>query len=302
MKPWVRWSVVLLLSVAILVAGMAGFGLWRGQAKRERMLALPAYPVALREDAASLERGRYLYLSRGCADCHGANGAGRIFIDNAKMGLRVGGPNISPGPGSVVVNYRAEDWERTLRHGVKPTGHALMVMPSEDYNRLTDDDVAAVVAYVRHLPPVRGGKAVLDLPPLLMVMYGFGMMQDAAEKIDHRLPASQPIAEAVTVAHGRYVSQMCLGCHGANLSGGKIPGAPPDWPAAANLTPGQGRALPAYADAQVFQAMLRTGKRPDGSAVSKVMPFQALAELNDVDAQALYLYLKSVPARDAGGR
>ena len=48
--------------------------------------------------------------------------------------------------------------------------------------------------------------------------------------------------------------------------------------------------------------MLRTGKRPDGAAVNPAMPFSALGKLNDIDAAALYLYLKTVPARPAGER
>ena len=89
---------------------------------------------------------------------------------------------------------------------------------------------------------------------------------------------------------------MCIGCHGATLSGGKIPGAPPDWPAAANLTPARRQRDGALSRrARPFIAMLRTGKRPDGSAVSPVMPFAALKELNDTDVQAIYLHLKRLP-------
>jgi len=108
-------------------------------------------------------------------------------------------------------------------------------------------------------------------------------------------------AEGVTVAHGAYVANMCISCHGAGLSGGKIPGAPPDWAPAANLTPGDGSAMARYKDAGQFVAMLRSGKRPDGAVVT-VMPFESLRELNDVDAQALYAYLKTVPARPFGQR
>ena len=43
-------------------------------------------------------------------------------------------------------------------------------------------------------------------------------------------------------------------------------------------------------------AMLKSGKRPDGSSVSKVMPFASLKELNEVDARALYVHLRSLPA------
>ena len=47
--------------------------------------------------------------------------------------------------------------------------------------------------------------------------------------------------------------------------------------------------------------MLRSGKRPDGTAIT-VIPFESLRELNDVDAQAVYAYLKTVPARLFGQR
>jgi hypothetical protein len=95
---------------------------------------------------------------------------------------------------------------------------------------------------------------------------------------------------------------MCIGCHGEHFSGGKIPGGPPDWPAAANLTPGEGSAMKRYASADQFIAMLRTGKRPDGSAVSDVMPFPSLKELNETDMKAAHLFLQSLPPRPAGGR
>ena len=109
------------------------------------------------------------------------------------------------------------------------------------------------------------------------------------------------MSEGVTVEHGKYVANMCIGCHGEHLSGGKIPGGPPDWPAAANLTPGGGSAMLHYPDAKAFAAMLKSGKRPDGSAIA-VMPFESLREMNDIDVAALHLYLKRLSPRPAGGR
>jgi mono/diheme cytochrome c family protein len=250
-----------------------------------------AAPVALRSDAAAVERGGYLYRSRGCADCHGADGAGRSFVK--ADGLHLAGSNISPGPGSAVAAYQPQDWVRTLRHGVKPDGRPVRVMPSEDYNRLTDADLASLVAYVRQLAPAAGGAAVLELPLPARVMYGFGLIPDAAEKIDHRLPPAQPVPEGVTLEHGRYVAQMCIGCHGAQLAGGRIPGSPPDWPAAARLRPGEGNAMAHYADAQSLQRMFKTGQRPDGTPL-RVMPFESLGRLSDIDTHALHLYLKSL--------
>ena len=70
----------------------------------------------------------------------------------------------------------------------------------------------------------------------------------------------------MTLEHGRYVAQ---GCHDAQLSGGKVPGAPPSWPAAANLTPGEGSALRHYISAVEFKAMLRSGRRAVGPSAQR---------------------------------
>ncbi|MDB5841920.1 MAG: cytochrome c [Herminiimonas sp.] len=160
-----------------------------------------------------------------------------MFINDG--GLRVAGPNISPGTGNVVASYSNADWVRTIRHGVNPKGRPLMIMPSEDYNRFTDADLAALITYVKSLSPVSGSGRVMELPMPVRAMYGFGVIKDAAAKIDHTLPPQPPVPDGITTAHGACVANMCLGCHGARLSGGKIPGSPPHWPPAANLTSGK---------------------------------------------------------------
>jgi cytochrome c553 len=297
-KRWIRALGAGLVGLAALAAGVAGVGLFLAQQKMRRHVDVPVQPVAMRSDGAALERGRYLYASRGCVDCHGANGAGRLFLDDGN-GLRIAGPNITTGPGGVVAGYRPEDWVLSIRHGVNPQGRPLMIMPSEDYNRLTDDDLASLIAYLRALPPTAGEGAVVELPLPVRALYGLGYIKDAAARIDHTLPPSAPVPEGVTVAHGEYVASMCQGCHGAGLAGGRVPGSPPDWPPAANLTPGGGTALALYPDADSLIAMFRSGRRPDGSAV-KVMPFESLSEMSDTDLRALHLYLKSLPPRPHG--
>lgn len=300
MKRWVKWVVGGGVALVALAIGTVVAGTTLAEKKSQRLVTVNVRPVAFSADAQSLERGKYLFSSRGCVDCHGANGGGREFVNDGR-GLRLAGPNITPGEGKVVARYTPEDWVRTLRHGIKPDGRPLFVMPSEDYNRFTDADLGALVAYVRSLPPQAGGAAVLELSLPVRLMYGFGAIEDAAEKIDHSLPPATAVAEGVTVAHGAYVANMCISCHGPGLSGGKIPGTPPEWAPAANLTPGEGNAMARYKDAGAFVAMLRSGKRPDGTPVT-VMPFESLREINDVDAQALYAYLQTVPARPFGQR
>ena len=86
------------------------------------------------------------------------------------------------------------------------------------------------------------------------------------------------------------------------VAGGKIPGAPPDWPAAANLTSGDGSGMSPYTSATAFGTMMRTGRRPDGTQVSSVMPFGALKHLSDTDVGALYAYLRTLPPQAKGPR
>jgi len=293
MNPWIRRSAIGAVSLLALIAVALAVAMLLAEQKMHRRIDVTVAPLTLPSDAQALERGRYLYASRGCGECHGDNGGGRVFYDDGK-GRKLAGPHISPGTGSVTTAYRTEDWVRTVRHGVKPGGEPVMIMPSEDYNRFTDSDLGALLAYLKGMPAAAGGAAVLDLPLPMRVLYGLGAIKDAAAKIDHSLPVEQPVAEGVTIAHGKYVANLCLGCHGPQLAGGKVPSGPPDWPPAARLSAGEGNVIAArYADADTFVKMFKTGVRPDGSKIA-AMPFEALAQISDTDARALHLYLKSL--------
>ncbi|GAA7770052.1 MULTISPECIES: c-type cytochrome [Cupriavidus] len=271
----------------VFVVIAVGSTYWWGGRKLVRKIDVAVQPVAFPTDAGAVDHGKYLYESRGCMDCHGANGAGKQVFDEAN-GLRVRAPDITRGNPDID-KYQPRDWDLAIRHGVAPSGRPLLIMPSEDYNRLSDNDFGALVAYVRSLPAGGGQPAEIHLPWFIQGLYGAGVVKDAAEKIDHSLPPSPPIAAALNAQYGAYVANSCKGCHGATLRGGNIPGAPPDWPAAADLRPSG--AMKTYPQAEQFVAMMRSGKRPDGSEVSRVMPFGAFAKMNDTDLNALYLFL-----------
>jgi len=191
---------------------------------------------------------------------------------------------------------------RAIRHGVNPAGHALVVMPSGDYAGLSDADFAALVAYARSLPPVGGSGAEIRLPLVTRALYGVGAIRDAAETIDHRRRPAPDMVPAPTAAYGEYVIQMCTRCHRPDLTGGPIAGAPPDWPPAARLVPGPGYVMGRYDTLGKFAAMMRGGKRPDGTAVNAVMPFASLGNLDDTDLGALYAYLTTPPGERAAPR
>lgn len=285
--------------VALLAAGAAAFAYVASERKMNRVIALNPAPISIPSDEAALARGRYLYESRGCIDCHARDGGGRTFIDDGTLLVR--GPNVTLG--GPAGEYTEADWVRSIRHGVAPSGKPLLIMPSEDYARMTDADLGAMVAYIRSLPVRSGDGRELRLALPVRFAYAIGVVRDAAEKIDHSLPPAQPVAEGDVLAAGAYAAQMCQGCHGESFTGGKIPSGPPDWPAAANLTPVPGGAMQAYLDVTAFAAMMRSGRRPDGSEI-RVMPFESLAELNDTELAAMYTYFRSLPpaGKAAGGR
>lgn len=299
MKKIVKFFGVAIVTIGLLVAALVALVQMLSERKAHRKLDIKIAMLAA--DNAAVEHGKYLAESRGCMECHGADGRGRELI-NDPGGLYVKTPNITAGLNGVVKTYNNADWVRTIRHGVKQNGEPLLIMPSEDYNRLTDIDTAALIAYLRSLPPVDGEPGVIRFSLIVKALYAFGVIKDAAEKIDHTLPAAVPVKTAATAEHGAYVANTCIGCHGPGLSGGKIPGGPPHWPPASNLTPGSGSRMLIYDTAEKFMVMMRTAKRPDGSEVSKVMPFDSLKKLTDIDLQALHVYLKTVPPRDAGNR
>jgi hypothetical protein len=119
-----------------------------------------------------------------------------------------------------------------------------------------------------------------------------------AEEIDHAKRHEPHVEPAPTAKYGEYLAIGCTGCHGAGLSGGKIPGAPPDWKPAANITPA---GIGHYSKAD-FIGILRTGTRPDGSKIDSLMPWRLTKEMTDVELEAIYTYLKTVPAKEYGHR
>ncbi|MGJ7917693.1 c-type cytochrome [Massilia sp. LXY-6] len=298
MSKWVKRTSVALVALGLLGVAATVVGKALGERKMARNVALQVRALDVVPDPARVEHGRYLYNTRGCAECHGGDGAGKTIVNDGSM--HVVAPNITGGPNGTTAGYKVVDWVRTVRHGVKPNGNPVMMMPSEDYSRLTDEDMAALIAFLQQMRPVSGNKAMIDVPAQVKALYAFGVIQDASEKIDHARAPASAVAPAITPQYGAYVANACIGCHGAALSGGRIPGTPSSWPAAANLTSGKGSAMVRYPTPELFMDMLRSGHRPDGKPISPVMPFGSLRQMNDTDVRALYAYLKTVPPREAG--
>jgi len=132
-------------------------------------------------------------------------------------------------------------------------------------------------------------------------LYLFGKFPlTRAEYIDHTPRQRTAPAEAATAAYGEYLSHACTGCHGNDLAGQRIPGTPPSIPAAANLTP-HANGLHDWKQ-EDFLRVMHEGKKPDGSTVDKIMPWQSIGHMSDTELQALWLYLRTLPAKPGMAR
>jgi len=292
-----RWGARLTAGAVgvVLLAGAAVYGASSHHAARR--YAVPAHDLAVRDDAAAVARGAHLVRARGCVGCHGEGLVGRVELDDPMIG-RLAGPNLTRGGRGAELT--AADWERAVRHGVRRDGTALFVMPAQEHNGMSDEDLGAIVAYARSLPPSTNRPPLSQAGPVMRTLQTAGQVKlYPAEEIDHARPHPARVAVAPTAAYGAYLATMCTGCHGAQLSGGRIPGAPPDWKPAANITPaGVGR----YTEADFVRA-LREGVRPDGSHIDPSMPVERITRhMTDVELAAVWAYLRTVPARPYGGR
>ena len=187
--------------------------------------------------------------------------------------------NLTSGQGGIGGTYTDEDWVRAIRHGVGPDGKPLIFMPSSEFYFLTDEDLGALIAFLKTVPPVDYSPAEISVGPLGRVLFLAGQMPllVTAEEIDHDAPRPEDSAPDVTAEYGQYLAVGCVGCHRQDYSGGPIAGVPSDWPPAENLTPAGELADWTEAD---FLDFMRTGVTPKGDNIDpEYMPWPNLGQL-----------------------
>src|SRR5690606_21794416 len=180
-----------------------------------------------------------------------------VFADAPPF--RMVASNLTRGRGGVGAIYDAVDFDRAIRHGVRPDGTSLFLMPAAGYHGLSDDDAAHIIAYLMNIPPVDNELPEREIRPLGRILAVVNL--DPAMEVSlepARATAPPPSASA---EYGEYqVSVTCAHCHGADLRGAQPPN--PDSPPAPDL------AVAGQWDLATFQQTLRTGVRPDGSQMN----------------------------------
>jgi cytochrome c553 len=126
----------------------------------------PAIATTAPPRSASAEYGGYLSQHVGlCADCHTQRGGllqkadkSRLFAGMSKppKGFPSPTPNITPHPEAGIGKWSEADFVKAMRTGVTPSGEKLKpFMPWPKLQRMTDDDLHAIYAYLRTVPAIR---------------------------------------------------------------------------------------------------------------------------------------------------
>src|SRR5690349_9780891 len=162
-----RWTARIVGAlVALLVVGV---GVVYGVTERRiaRTYPVHAHSIPVSSDTAVIAHGRRLAAIKGCADCHGANLAGHVMIDDPMLG-RIATANLTAGRDGGPL--APEQFELALRHGMRPDGHSLIVMPSQEMSNLSDEDVGAIYSYLVTLPAVKAPRIETRVGPLGRVL------------------------------------------------------------------------------------------------------------------------------------
>ena len=288
MRKILKWiGIVVGVLVGLII--LAAVGLYASTGMRlNKTYNIQPEALTIPTDAAALERGKRL-AAIYCTGCHGDDLSGTAFFNDPAIGT-INAPNLTPGKGGAGSEFTDANWVLALRHGINPEGKPLLIMPSADLYYLSDQDLGAIIAYVKSLPPVDKEWGEYKVTPMARILLGIGAFGDAisAEVIDHTGPRPVAPAAGVTVAYGDYLVKTfgCATCHSKDLSGGKDPN--PAAPPAPNLTPGGELKIWTEAD---FITAVRT-------RVGEFMPWKDMDKMTDDEVKAVWLYLQSLPAKE----
>jgi len=288
-------SLIGLLVMALVVLYIIGTAKWN---KLHGQYEVPVETIIVPTDQASIARGEHIATIRICKECHKETLSGQFATVPGLVTLSI--PNLTSGAGGVGDTNTDEDWVRAIRHGVGHDGRGLALMPSGVFYYLSDEDLGALIVYLKSLPPVNNEMPPTDLGPLGRVMLPLGQLPEAivpnVTVIDHDAPRPVAPKPGVTVEYGAYLANTCTLCHGSNLNGQTLHEGSNVY-VALNLT--RGGEVGFWSEEQ-FIATMRTGVTPGGHQLIEFMPWKYFGQMTDDELKAVWLYLQSLPALEQG--
>jgi cytochrome c553 len=287
-KKVFKWTGIVLGSLVLLLLLFYGIVYAKTEADIHKVYAVKLQPLPIPDDSAAYTAGRHVAEIRGCVGCHGANLAtGEVFADeNSPIGF-IQASNITSGEGGI--QYTDQDWVRALRHGLGKDNKPLWFMPSHEICGLSNQDMAALISYVKKQPPVdktTPQKSIKPLGRILTFLGEFPLLP--ATEIDHNATYADEVKPAINADYGNYLAVTCTGCHSANFKG--APSRSPEQPPIPDIS-STGH-LGNWTQ-QGFVQLFHTGKTPEGRVLSKYMPVKSFTYSDD-ELKAIYLFLHKV--------
>ncbi len=163
MRNFMKWAGVLFggLIVLAVATGLALYPIGMRQLNRSDP-GVSVEAIAVPNGADAVARGKQVALARACDECHGANLSGKLLADVPIVGT-IPASNLTSGKGGIAKRYSDADWIRAIRHGVKPDGRSEFFM--YDYSTVSDQDLGALIAYLKQVPPVDSDYPAMRVGP-----------------------------------------------------------------------------------------------------------------------------------------
>ena len=260
------------------------------------------------QSGASLARGKYLVDTvMTCQNCHTPRGPNGLALDKDMSGaLRFDEPpfdvtaaNVTSDKETGIGSWSVDDIKKVLITGVRPNGVPVAnVMPTGFYRILTDDDLNAIAAYVKSLPPVKN-----KVPDPIYKMNLPQTVVPNAEKPFTKADLGDKVKRGfylATIAH-------CMECHsplgpkGRDFTktgaGGFEFHGPWGVSVSRNITSSKSKGLGNWTDAEIKRAITQ-GVSRDGSKLKPPMGFEFYAKMKAEDLDDIVAYIRTVPAID----
>lgn len=288
----------------------------------------PATDEKVEVSAERIERGKYLVDSVAvCGSCHSTWNnndslagesptgylAGGNVISVAAEGFEVWVPNLTPDRETGLGDWSDDQIIRATRDGVHADGRLLLpFMPFPSYQHLSDEDVRAVVVYLRSVPAVKQLRARSENKAPFPI--GFLLRRG----VSHHLPvvsvAAPPAGDKIQVGKYLAAAAHCAGCHALGTQGerpdtdplymaGSVPPMDRGWGKvwASNLTPDPDTGIGQFSADQLRDAFT-TPRRLDGALMGPPMAdlSKRYATMKREDLDAIVAWLQSLkPAKNA---
>lgn len=280
MRKVLRWLGYVLAGIALLALIFAAW-IWFASGRiLGRTHAAAPERLAPPSAAQLADAGRQARIL-GCANCHGRRLEGGLVFDGQPFAT-VWAPNLT----ALAARVDDQRLAQGIRQGIGHDGRALFIMPSDQYSRLSDEEVAALIAGIRRTPRSGGAVPTIRWGPIGRFALATGGIRPVMATIEDfriRQPEDTGPGEA---AGRRLAATVCAACHGPDLSGGAAEGGsapPPDL------------AIAAAYDLAQFRTLMRTGVPPGGRdlGLMKEVAERDFSSFNDEEVAQLHAYLRA---------